>query len=59
MANMRKIKMSVITIVTLAGLVFGAVDANETEDYLKASPELMQQWRQLKFASRQKGNGGY
>ena len=46
---MRKIKMSVITIVALAGLAFGAVDANETEDYLKASPELMRQWRQLKF----------
>jgi hypothetical protein len=28
-------KMSFITIVTLAGLVFGAVDANETEDCLK------------------------
>jgi len=46
---MRKIEMSVITIVTLAGLVFGAVDGNDPADYLKASAELMQQWRQLKI----------
>jgi alpha-L-fucosidase len=49
MADARKITIFVITIAISAGLLFGAVDANETEDYLTASPELMQQWRQLKF----------
>ncbi|MHC4154742.1 MAG: alpha-L-fucosidase [Planctomycetota bacterium] len=49
MTNMKKIKMCIITVMALTGLVFGAVNANQNEDYLKASPELIQQWRQLKF----------
>jgi alpha-L-fucosidase len=49
MVNMTNLTISVIAIVMLIGLASVAASAGEIESHLKASPELIQQWRQLKF----------